>query len=95
MDRWYQGAQVCYAYLSDVRRGDPGPIEHRREEGISGRAGGFTRGWMLQELLAPRKEDDEGGRQGLLGSLGIFDGNMPLLYGEGEKRLSRGFSTKS
>ncbi|KAH7075722.1 heterokaryon incompatibility protein-domain-containing protein [Paraphoma chrysanthemicola] len=41
MYMWYWDSEICYAYLSDV----PGPkfVEARW----------FTRGWTLQELLAP------------------------------------------
>ncbi|KAK4465404.1 hypothetical protein QBC42DRAFT_18726 [Cladorrhinum samala] len=46
MFRWYQKSTICYAYLSDVRRGDPEHI---------GKSRWFTRGWTLQELLAPRR----------------------------------------
>jgi len=42
MFKWYQDAQVCYAYLSDV--------EERSE---FAKSQWFTRGWTLQELLAP------------------------------------------
>jgi hypothetical protein len=44
MFRWYQEATVCIAYLSDVAR-----KEDLKE------AKWFTRGWTLQELLAPRE----------------------------------------
>jgi hypothetical protein len=50
MFQWYRDAQVCYAYLADV------PVEEKNY----GRWGSkfrsstwFTRGWTLQELLAP------------------------------------------
>ncbi|KAK4175780.1 hypothetical protein QBC36DRAFT_330678 [Triangularia setosa] len=46
MFRWYQNSEICYAYLSDVKPG-------RHEEICQSRW--FTRGWTLQELLAPRK----------------------------------------
>ncbi|KAH7379959.1 heterokaryon incompatibility protein-domain-containing protein, partial [Cadophora sp. MPI-SDFR-AT-0126] len=49
---WYQNAEICYAYLSDVV--DPivntvnwPPLAIRNSKW-------FTRGWTLQELLAPR-----------------------------------------
>ncbi|KAF2207645.1 hypothetical protein CERZMDRAFT_50719 [Cercospora zeae-maydis SCOH1-5] len=42
MYRWYYNAQVCYAYLEDVWT----PPESRRSLW-------FTRGWTLQELIAP------------------------------------------
>ncbi|KAF9891403.1 hypothetical protein FE257_004259 [Aspergillus nanangensis] len=129
MFRWYQGAQICYGYLSDVH---DGTIE---------RSVWFTRGWTLQELLAPREVlflasdwSNLGSRKALanqlvevtgidegilLGSsrmqdvsiarrmswasqrqttrtedmayclMGIFDVNMPLLYGEGAKAFIR------
>ena len=44
MFEWYQNAQVCYAYLSDV---GPEPSSTFKQSKW------FTRGWTLQELLAP------------------------------------------
>ncbi|KAI6142515.1 heterokaryon incompatibility protein-domain-containing protein [Pisolithus tinctorius] len=43
MYRWYQNAQVCYAYLNDV------------EELSHGWPEWFVRGWTLQELIAPKQ----------------------------------------
>jgi len=51
MFRWYQEAEVCYVYLSDVHlevNDDLGKLVIR--ESIW-----FKRGWTLQELLAPQK----------------------------------------
>jgi hypothetical protein len=51
MFRWYQEAEVCYVYLSDVHlevNDDLGKLVIR--ESIW-----FKRGWTLQELLAPHK----------------------------------------
>jgi hypothetical protein len=50
MFQWYKDAQVCYAYLIDV------PIEeenHERSGSAFRNSEWFTRGWTLQELLAP------------------------------------------
>ncbi|KIW72286.1 hypothetical protein PV04_00491 [Phialophora macrospora] len=45
MFRWYSEAHVCYAYLSDVANDSSSrSLEHSRW---------WTRGWTLQELLAP------------------------------------------
>lgn len=51
MYEWYRDARVCYAYLSDV---PPATAEECAESGSSFRCSRwFTRGWTLQELLAP------------------------------------------
>lgn len=50
MFRWYNLATVCYAYLSDVPVGDD-PSAHGSRFRTSR---WFTRGWTLQELLAPK-----------------------------------------
>jgi hypothetical protein len=48
MYHWYQNAKVCYVYLADVpSRGNDG-FENAFNE-----SRWFTRGWTLQELLAP------------------------------------------
>lgn len=49
---WYQNALICYAYLDDIYYGEnqthsiPATLSNSRW---------FTRGWTLQELIAPRK----------------------------------------
>lgn len=128
MYKWYKNAQECYVYLHDV------PARHWTDSNW------FTRGWTLQELIAPAhvvfyntnwtrlgtKEDMKddisritGIRESVLSGLnpflvpvaekmswaskrrttrtedmayclmGIFDVNMPLLYGEGSKAFRR------
>lgn len=47
MYQWYQDASICYAYLADVQAGD-----EPEGEAFAGSAW-FTRGWTLQELVAP------------------------------------------
>ena len=135
MYRWYDNAGECYAYLSDVKW-SPHSLEQSR---ISfAQSLWFTRGWTLQELLAPSfviffdrewrdfgtkstlateistvtgiKHDDLYSRVDVCIAtkmswvsrrvtsriedmaycmLGLFDVNMPLLYGEGEKAFVR------
>jgi hypothetical protein len=152
MFQWYKNAVVCYAYLSDLSprqdavMEDLGVDDSRR--GYSLARGyelqgckWFTRGWTLQELIAPKTVcfyDETWAFRGTkvdlaepLGSithidnavlrghkkladitiagrmtwaskrkttrvedvayclLGIFDVNMPLLYGEGNKAFTR------
>lgn len=50
MWRWYEGALECYVYLSDVTW-ESRDIEASKKE--FGQSLWFTRGWTLQELLAP------------------------------------------
>lgn len=145
MFQWYRDAAICYAYLSDVD-GSKDPCEladgdNQANDGSSF-AGSrwFTRGWTLQELLAPsevvflaadwseigtkkslravvsqitrisetvllecrwdeysvaQKMSWAAGRQttrledAAYCLMGLFDVNMPLLYGEGRKAFSR------
>jgi hypothetical protein len=138
MFRWYQKAARCYVYLSDVSTGDRKASDASAEctwESAFRASKWFTRGWTLQELLAPRlveffsRERNRLGDKGTLEQqiheitgvpatalrqyslsqfniderfswatsrqttrgedkayslFGIFDVQMPLLYGEGE-----------
>ena len=45
MFQWYKNSSVCYVYLADISR--------KNMELASSRW--FTRGWTLQELIAPRE----------------------------------------
>ncbi|KAI4865454.1 HET-domain-containing protein [Hypoxylon rubiginosum] len=140
MFKWYRESKVCYVFLSDVSD----PNEDFSTNNSSFRASRwFTRGWTLQELLAPRKILFYDCRWKLIGQLslrsklcdvvseitsiptaylegaplsmaniahrmswaskrettreediaycllGIFDVNMPLLYGEGARAFRR------
>ena len=49
MYRWYQDCAVCYAYLVDV----PNNVDLHTQEEKFRKIIWFTRGWMLQELIAP------------------------------------------
>lgn len=136
MFQWYRNAAVCYTYLCDLEwSADPTILEQRLRE-----CRWFTRGWTLQELIAPRdiqffsmdwrKVSSKEQLRGVLSSitgidehilrggsladvslarkmswaarrktsrpediayclLGIFDVNLPLIYGEGLKAFRR------
>ncbi|KAM5542165.1 hypothetical protein V8D89_004038 [Ganoderma adspersum] len=138
MYAWYKAADVCYAYLADV----PPDEDPHEDHSAFRRSRWFTRGWTLQELIAPRNLLFLSGRWMVLGSkekfadlvsaitgisvkalhhpdsvtrsfsvaqrlswaasrettreedrayslLGLFDINMPTLYGEGEGAFRR------
>ena len=139
---WYEQASACYVYLSDVECTRNAEGEPDASSLLAFRQSSwFTRGWTLQELLAPNivfffdknwtslgsrtdlskeiavaagiKEEKLGSKEGQREScvaekmnwaskrktsriedqayclLGLFDLNMPLLYGEGRKAFKR------
>jgi hypothetical protein len=49
MYQWYKSSTVCYAFLSDVKTGD----NSSDPNSSFSKSRWFTRGWTLQELLAP------------------------------------------
>jgi hypothetical protein len=55
MFRWYQNAVKCYVYLSDVSTNDHNPsnLSFQSWEPAFRKSRWFTRGWTLQELIAP------------------------------------------
>ena len=54
MFRWYQNAAKCYVYLSNISMGKYTLSSEPIWESDFRRSQWFTRGWTLQELLAPR-----------------------------------------
>ena len=75
MFRWYRGAAKCYVYLSDVSIWDAtmdDESSHFKWEQAFRKSRWFTRGWTLQELLAPASVEffsSEGQRLGNKDSL--------------------------
>ncbi|KAM7219455.1 Heterokaryon incompatibility protein (HET) domain containing protein [Rhypophila decipiens] len=59
MYRWYQSSEVCFTYLEDVSPAKPDtrnrPSIPRPLDATFARSRWFTRGWTLQELVAPAK----------------------------------------
>lgn len=139
MFHWYQSAETCLAYLSDVTC--PGELSDTTDYIEFRHSRWFTRGWTLQELIAPQivcfyghEWQYVGSKSGLCNViagitgidrqilddpsllsqasvaqrmswaatrqterpediayclLGVFDINMPLIYGEGMKAFVR------
>jgi len=140
MFRWYKNAAVCYVYLFDVSSSSKGGGGSMNTAEMAA-SRWFTRGWTLQELIAPKRVwfysaswDFLGTKTGLCDFLaettgidadilngggdleatsvarrmswasmrktsrvedmaycllGIFDVNIPLIYGEGPKAFQR------
>jgi hypothetical protein len=56
MFRWYRNAAKCYVFLSDVPRADIDTTDQSQQlpwESALRTSRWFTRGWTLQELIAP------------------------------------------
>jgi hypothetical protein len=55
MFRWYNDSEKCYVYLSDVSNSNSGTQDDYLDlKPDFGESRWFTRGWTLQELLAPK-----------------------------------------
>jgi len=55
MYRWYENARVCYTYLHDVSSSSfPTARNNERYPKSDGWPEWFSRGWTLQEMIAPR-----------------------------------------
>lgn len=86
MFRWYRNAERCYVYLTDVRSADgdcnDNNMNSAEDEGRRAtwkiafkRSRWMTRGWTLQELIAPRSVEffsEEGTRLGDKKSLEVL-----------------------
>lgn len=59
MFRWYKNAQQCYVYLADVSHGCNRTDRQARSKWKTefSKSRWFTRGWTLQELIAPQSVD--------------------------------------
>lgn len=81
MFRWYRDAATCYVFLSDVstakRKADSDSFEASWESTFRC-SRWFTRGWTLQELLAPRSVKFFSREGNLLGNI---QGLTTLIHG--------------
>jgi hypothetical protein len=76
MYHWYQQADACFVYLSDVKKSKHMDWFRNAQKGRA-KPKWFTKSWTLQELIAPRM-------------LALFDKNWERLGGRAE--LSRAIS---
>jgi Heterokaryon incompatibility protein (HET) len=89
MFRWYQRASLCYVYLADVSSGVP----ESEMVDLFESSRWFTRGWTLQELLAPQKVNFYSKEWVLIGNREIWRINIALVTGMHEKVLSGDYDT--
>jgi hypothetical protein len=92
MFRWYRNATKCYVYLADVSRphSDLADVSNEPWELTFRKSEWFTRGWTLQELIAPASVDFFSKEGELLGDKKSLEGHIhertgipvPALRGE-------------
>ncbi|KAI0192413.1 heterokaryon incompatibility protein-domain-containing protein [Astrocystis sublimbata] len=83
MFRWYQKAVVCYVYLSDVASIQDLPLSRW-----------FTRGWTLQELIAPSRMQFFSSDWSLLGTKDSLHEAIHSVTGVDKVVLSSGTFTQ-
>jgi hypothetical protein len=83
MFRWYRNAAKCYVYLSDVSAGagDKNGQSQRSWESAFRNSRWFTRGWTLQELLAPESVELFSQEGELLGDEKILEQQIHEITG--------------
>jgi hypothetical protein len=87
MFRWYQNAARCYVYLSDVSKQDIRLDDQREWDEAFRKSRWFTRGWTLQELIAPKLVDFFSSEGGRLGSKLLLESEIHEITGIANKAL--------
>ncbi|KAK8900850.1 hypothetical protein QC760_010614 [Botrytis cinerea] len=87
MYRWYQNAARCYVYLSDVSKPNLEVDDQRIWGEAFSKSRWFTRGWTLQELIAPKSVDFFSSESGLLGSKVSLESKICEITGIANKAL--------
>jgi hypothetical protein len=86
MFRWYRNAARCYVYLSDVSTADRLDGEWAWKEAFR-TSRWFTRGWTLQELIAPRLVDFFSSEGERLGSKSLLESKIHEITGIAKNAL--------
>jgi hypothetical protein len=78
MFRWYRDSAKCYVYLSDVStsKGDKNSENTQTWESAFRCSRWFTRGWTLQELIAPRSVEFFSREEELLGNKKVLESQI-------------------
>ena len=97
MHRWYAKAEVCYAFLEDLKpriqwgnRSEPEAIRaDLQDEHHLGTSRWFSRGWTLQELIAPVDVMFYAADWIYIGARSILHGRLSRITGIERAVLSR------
>lgn len=85
MFEWYRRAALCIVYLYDVDKG--APFESQSPDRRHKKSEWFTRGWTLQELLAPRQMEFYDRDWRFMGTKNSLAGTLAYLTGIGKEYL--------
>jgi hypothetical protein len=89
MFRWYYESTKCYIYLSDVLRNAVNTNDLAWEAAFQ-ESRWFTRGWTLQELIAPTSVEFFSKEEGLLGDKSTLERYVREITGIPAKALRGG-----
>ena len=83
MFRWYRNAAKCYVYLTDVSTNDHDEVDLPLQswEAAFRKSRWFTRGWTLQELIAPRSVEFFCANRKRLGDKKSLEGQLQEMTG--------------
>jgi hypothetical protein len=81
MFRWYRDATKCYVYLPDVSRPPSDSADGSAWESTFQKSEWFTRGWTLQELIAPASVDFFSKEGELLGNKASLEWHICKITG--------------
>ncbi|KAH8587976.1 hypothetical protein B0O99DRAFT_693925 [Bisporella sp. PMI_857] len=86
MFRWYRGSTKCYVYLSDVLKSAINTNRLSWESAFQN-SKWFTRGWTLQELIAPTSVEFYSKKKELLGDKSTLERHICEITGISAKAL--------
>ncbi|KAF4629944.1 hypothetical protein G7Y89_g8198 [Cudoniella acicularis] len=81
MFRWYRNAARCYVYLTDVSINDQVDLSLQPWEAAFRNSRWFTRGWTLQELIAPLSVEFFCSNSNRLGDKMSLEGQLHKITG--------------
>jgi hypothetical protein len=81
MFRWYRKASKCYVYLADVSTNDQIDLSLQSWEAAFRNSRWFTRGWTLQELIAPPSVEFFCSNSNRLGDKKSLEGQLHKITG--------------
>jgi hypothetical protein len=97
MFAWYESAKVCYVYLEDVHNSEifekyeiKDIEEHQSNSKVQNLPRWFTRGWTLQELIAPRQVHFYNSKWKMIGTKRSYSRELSRATGI-DQRVLEGF----